>query len=181
MGCGDARVLLEALVRKKCCQCVGVEIEENVVTRARELVGAIPESFGPERVQIIHDDLRTVLSELVQRVSREEDTSNSTNVVPLPEVLSEKHPYQDLPMPTVVFLHLLPEGIAEIENDLVKLLPHMTIVCCSWGLKSIRPILEKDFYDRRSKTSATLFLYTKECFERIKGFEYMLSVYQYGH
>ena len=176
--------MLEAVVKKSCHQCVGVELEEDLVKRGNELIEALPlayrEDISPQvgvtsskRIQIIHGDLRRLLNEFVLRVQNADCGDQST--------LPMERPYQDLPMPTIITLYLLPEGIAEIEEDLIKLLPHTRIVCCSWGLKAIRPIEEKEFVDQKTLAATALYLYNKECFERLKGFEYMLKVYHHGH
>lgn len=169
---------------KKCRQCVGVELEPDLVERCQKLIEALPDTFRQEgppqdgmvssrRIQVVPGDLRDVLKELVGRIAKADGGDQ--------ESTSTDRLYHDLPMPTVIVLYLLPEGIAEIEEDLMKLLPRARIVCCSWGLKEIRPIVEKEVYDRKTGATTTLYLYTNECFERLKGFEYMLSVYNHGH
>lgn len=183
-------MILEGLVKTKCKQCVGVELEEALVARGQELIGSLPANYryeespqdpmsltSQERIQVVHGNLRKTLKDLVGRVYPDENGKRNDD----DDYLSEDRPYQTLPFPTVIFLHLLPEGIAETEQDLLKLLPHIRIVCLAWGLKGIRPIAEKEVYDRRTKAGTTVFLYTSECFERLKGFEYMLTVYNYGH
>jgi len=155
---------------------MGIEIESDLVERAQQLIDGLPTKYriqntvdGPERVQVIHGDLREVLSEFVHRQngsssSREENEGDGTR------------PYEHLPMPNVITLYLLPEGIASIEEDLTKLLPKTKIVCVSWGLKRLQPIEQKVYYARNG-AQTTMYLYTNECFERLKGFEYMLTVY----
>ena len=160
---------------------MGLEIEPDLVERAQQLIRQLPaenrdqdalEQAGgivTERVSVVHADLREVLSEFVTRLCGEKKNETAAN-----------RPYEKLPMPDVMVIYLLPEGIAKIEDDLTKLLPTTRIVCVCWGLKGLRPIEQKDYYDRTGALT-TMYLYTNECFERLKGFEYMLSVYNYGH
>jgi hypothetical protein len=188
LGCGDARVLLEAAVKNNCRQCVGIEVEHDLVERSNKLIESLPLTYrelespqdgimtpSTSRIQIVHGDLRRVLKEFVWRIEKNDDSIIGG------QNTSSERPYRNLPIPTVLTMSLIPEGIAEIEEDLMKLLPHIRIISCSWGLKAIRPIEEKEFYDQRTRVGTTLYLYTKECFERLKGFEYMLDVYNHGH
>lgn len=160
--------MLEANARSKCQTCVGVEIEADLVERAQHLIiDRLPpdHQYGPHgepRIQVVNDDIRAILRTLVS-----------------PDAEQESHLL--LPTPTIVTIYLLPEGIAEIEDHLMKLLPTTRILCVGWGLQGIRPIEEKEFYARKNGAQTTMFLYTNECFERLKGFEYMLSVYNHDH
>lgn len=165
-----------------------MEIEEDLVERSNELIESLPLEYreakesspqddmvstsASSRIHVVHGDLKRVLQEFEWRVRSDDGLEHST---------PSERPYKNLPMPTVIALYLLPEGIAEIEDNLVKLLPHTRIVFCSWGLRGIRPIEEKEFHDQKTRASTRLYLYTKDCFERLKGFEYMLSVYHHGH
>ena len=173
---------------------MGIEIEPDLVERAQELIHQLPANYrhveslqppqeeeeedhhdkgggmgGSDRIGVVHADLREVLSEFVSRLGDAETKETGG-----------RRPYEKLPMPDVMTIYLLPEGIAEIENDLTKLLSSTRIVCACWGLKGLRPIEQKEYYDRTGSLT-TMYLYTSECFERLKGFEYMLSVYNYGH
>jgi hypothetical protein len=158
---------------------VGIEIEPDLVERAQQLIDDLPAEYrdhealhdndrtGTKRVCVVQGDVRDVLHEFVTRLG--DDGDQGSGVL---------RPYGRLPTPDVIATYLLPEGMAEIEEDLMKLLPTTRIVCAAWGLKAIRPIEQKVFYDR-SGSQTIMYLYTHECFERLKGFEYMLSVYNH--
>lgn len=173
-------MLLEAIVRKHCNVCVGVELEVDLVQRANQLIEALPTSINEARrlhnsrtprIQVIQADLRDVLKSFVSRTTNYQAHNENT--------IQGQRDYSALPLPTIIVIALLPEAMNEIEEDLISLLPYTRIVCIAWGLTGIKPIDEKEIYNKRG-ASTSVFLYTKECLERLKGFEYMLSVY-HGH
>jgi hypothetical protein len=161
---------------------VGIEIESDLVQRAQQLIDDLPAEFrftgapsnndmsSPKRIHIVEGDVQAVLRELVTRLDGHQENRSGF-----------MRQYEHLPTPDVMTIYLLPEGIAQIEGDLTKLLSTTRIVCASWGLKGLRPIDQKEFYDLRTGAQTTMYLYTNECFERLKGFDYMLSVYNHGH
>lgn len=144
-GCGDARVCLEAAARYG-CRTIGVEIEADLVARAQELIATLPESTV--RPRVIQQDLRQVLDQLVARAKDQSQEESD-----------------DLPLPTVIILYLLPEAIAEIESrllELLKLSPSLRILCNTWGLRSIQPTVKQQVHEA-SLAITPLFLYDKTC------------------
>jgi SAM-dependent methyltransferase len=169
-GCGDGRICLEALVRKGCKHCVGIEVEEDLVAKSHNLIANLPDSYrstkegAPPRIQVVQADLRNVLKALVERTKTDDNAKDDGQ-------------FGDFPMPTIIILYLLPESIAELEEHLLVLLHHARIVCNTWGLSKVKPIESIDVPEIGNASSTSLFLYTPECFERLKGFDYMLSCY----
>jgi hypothetical protein len=149
-GCGDGRVCLEALVKRDCRHCVGIEIEEDLVQKAQMMISNLRKTFqekqeGTPRIQVLQADLRECIQALVARGNNER---------------AGKGPFQDLPMPTIIIIYLLPEAIAELEENFIALLRYARIVCNTWGLPSLK---ESSTIEIREEGGAStrLFLYEK--------------------
>jgi SAM-dependent methyltransferase len=139
LGCGDGRVCLEAWHIYQ-CRAIGVEVERALVDRAEGLIAAAPAGFGaPPQVHCM--DLRRVFPEWFERVS------------------------DAFPLPTVVFLYLLPESLLELESQLAKLLrsvPQCRLVCNSWGIPHWKAMQEETIRDSSGVLSTTIYVYTHE-------------------
>ena len=198
LGCGDGRVCLEAYWRyyktkddgkngnNREMQCVGVEIEEDLVVRFRELIEKLPPISPPgekvdnviqgnvktlnhsPKIHAVQGDLLEILTFLMDRQKKEFKTTvgnTKTNASAELEVL----PYDDLPLPTIITFYLLPDAIRLIEPKLIemmKLNPFLRIVCNTWGMqnKSIKPVKTVDAIDQETGLSTKLFLYTSDSF-----------------
>lgn len=165
LGCGDGRVCLEALVRFRAAECVGVEIETDLVDRFNHLIDSLPtdvkEHEGKLRIRAIRKDLRQVARDLVDRAKRE----NNNKIANSHATVNEDDDDNVLPLPSLVVLYLLPEAIAEIEEDLVemlKVIDPMRILCNTWGLKSIKPTSTLEIEETPGGASTVVSLYTKE-------------------
>jgi hypothetical protein len=155
LGCGDGRVCLEALVQHQCRHCVGVEIELDLVNRFQELIAKLPTTHVRDNVLLpsllqqssttpttaprifaVHADLRDVLSALLKQLG-----ANKSPKEQIPEAtITKPPPLQKLPIPTVIFMYLLPESVAQLEPSLISLLqqiPHLRIVMNTWGLTTL--------------------------------------------
>jgi SAM-dependent methyltransferase len=147
LGCGDGRMCLEAY-HVYHCQTVGVEVEADLVERANYLVSQLS-SFDAlhNRPRILHTDLRNVLEDLLAMTALEgKDTT-------LP-----------LPIPTVILLYLLPESLKELEcqfQSLLKSIPHLRIVCNTWGLPSLQAV-QKECLKQDNGAVTDIFLYTRD-------------------
>jgi len=197
LGCGDGRICLEAYWRymngdkngerqdlPKMIQCVGVEIENDLIVRFRELIGKLPplplrvdERDGEDgsdmpvshssRIHAVQGDLCEVLQSLVDR-------QKESGVIVVDDSMSislkkgETSPYLHLPLPTIITMYLLPEAIALIEPTLVEMMnlnPKLKIVCHSWGMRNcIKPTKTVDVIDKETGLAASLFLYTADSF-----------------
>lgn len=195
LGCGDGRVCLEAYWRymnadtnngeqqnlPRKIQCVGVEIEDDLVVRFRELIRKLPPlPFEAERkdreggdlsvphssnIHAVQGDLCEVLQSLVDRQKEsgvvDDDNGNSCKE-------GEASLYVYLPLPTVITMYLLPEAITLIEPTLVKMMnlnPKLRIICHSWGMrKCIKPSKTVDAIDKETGLATSLFLYTADSF-----------------
>jgi SAM-dependent methyltransferase len=149
LGCGDARVCLEAYARCH-CQAVGVEIEEDLVERAEFLISKLPPS---ERIKlkVIQKDLRLVLEQLTESAKQGQGRT-PTSIESTPDVL---------PLPTIVILYLLPDAIAEITPHLLSLLgllPDLRILCNTWGIKGLQPVKTEQIQET-SGAITPIFLY----------------------
>jgi len=165
-GCGDGRVCLEALVRFNASECVGVEIEQDLVERFRYLSDRLPSQFlkkkrdqgeAEPRIHAVHDDLRHVLSSLVQRAEGG-DVSGALDA-------------QCLPFPTLIVLYLLPEAIAKMEADLLvllELLDPIRILCNTWGLSRVKPSATLEIEEENAGTTTLVNLYTKDCLSSLE-------------
>jgi SAM-dependent methyltransferase len=148
LGCGDARICLEAYAKYH-CRAIGVEVEHDLVERANFLISKLqPETERP-RPRVIEQDLREVLRTVVNLAKKGGNENDS----------------QELPLPTVIFLYLLPDALKVIADDLKELLhtlpPTLRIVCNTWGLVGLDPI-EKEEFQGESGTLTSAFLYTKQ-------------------
>jgi hypothetical protein len=153
-GCGDGRICLEALIKSNCRQCVGVEVEDDLVTKGNALISELPKDFkltsdGKPRVQLVQADLREVIQGLLAAQKSMAESSDETGY------------FGDLPMPTIIVLYLLPEATAELEKDLIALLQYSRIVCNTWGLPSVKHSQKIDVPEEGG-ASTTLFLYSQE-------------------
>ena len=173
LGCGDGRVCLEAYWHcyeelaqeegRQCdLQCVGVEIEEDLVTRFQDLIDQLSlpsfKTSGEEqdhssKIHAIHGDLCQVLESLLKRKEDRDDGGDS----------SDSKKYSDLPIPTIITLYLLPEAIKLIQPILIKMLQTMkplTIICNTWGMnKEVTPSKVVDALDEETGNQAKLFIY----------------------
>jgi hypothetical protein len=158
-GCGDGRICLEALVRHDCAQCVGVEVEEDLVCRFQYLISKLPDSR--DRIMAIQADLHQILDALLKRAQSAKDVSESGSTEPCETIPS----FRDLPTPTILVLYLLPEAIKELECNLIellKLLPRFRIVCNTWGLQQLIATRSLQIEEGHSGASTAFHLYTKE-------------------
>lgn len=158
-GCGDGRVCLEALVKHDAKHCVGVEVEQDLCERFRYLIFRLDESKR-ENIRAVHADLREVLTALLARAREQlSKTNQSVNDT------SADSKYQDLPMPTILVMYLLPEAIKEMESDLVelmRLIPGLRIVCNTWGLQQVKGSKSLHVEEADGCASTILHLYTDE-------------------
>jgi len=193
LGCGDGRVCLEAYWRymnddksdrrknsQRRMQCVGVEIEDDLIIRFRELIGKLQppptrvDEGGREdgsdqsvthssRIHAVKGDLCEVLKSLVDRQKKlrvvdEKMRANNNE--------GEASPYEYLPLPTIITMYLLPESITLIEPTLLEMMslnPKLIIICNSWGMrKSVSPAKTVNAIDGETGLTTTLFLYTAE-------------------
>lgn len=100
------------------------------------------------RIFALHSDLRDVLSALLEQLitsdkKADEDkpvSETTTDTTTLATKTATNPLFQNLPIPTVIFLYLLPEAIAELEPNLISLLQHipcLRLVMNTWGLTSV--------------------------------------------
>jgi hypothetical protein len=158
LGCGDGRVCLEALVHFGASECVGVEVEQDLVERFEVLIGNLTES--KERIHAVHVDLRQVLDFLVLLTARSgaDKPNQPTN-----------KQFENLPTPTVLVLYLLPESVRELEVDLLKLISgfgeNFRLICNTWGLETIKPSKLLEVSEIGGMSSTIFRLYDKDSLE----------------
>ena len=130
LGCGDGRVCLEAYVKYECKHCIGIEIEDDLVDRFNALKQSI--KIDPNReIKVIHSDICNILDKLV----------NSN----------------ELPIPTIIYIYLLPAAIERIQPNLEILLrKNVRIVCNTWGLKGLKG-RELDVWSGNISTSVYVY------------------------
>jgi len=157
-GCGDGRVCLEAVVKHNAKQCVGVEVEQDLCERFQYLIDSLNDTTKRDRIHVIHTDLRDVLSALLSRAKQQ--SAQECNIT-----TSANPHFQELPMPTVLAMYLLPEAMQELESDLMELLrriPELRIVCNTWGLKSVKALKTLQVEEPDGCGSTVLYLYNNE-------------------
>jgi hypothetical protein len=156
LGCGDARVCLEAFAKYHCRATVGVEVEADLVERARFLISKLPvkdrndESSRTRLPWVVHEDLRVVLERLVAKARENSE--------------SETNDDSDLPLPTIIVLYLLPEALLKLQNQFMELLSDLPspfrILCNTWGLRDMKA--EKLEIRQANGAMTSLFLYTRD-------------------
>jgi hypothetical protein len=132
---------------------VGVEIEHDLVQKAESLIANLPKEYqhnpeGIPRIQVLQTDLRDCIRSLLA-IARKDDDANQKD-----------GPFQQLPMPTIIVLYLLPEAICDLEEDLISLLKYARIVCNTWGLPSRKESATIEVPEVGG-CSTSLFLYDK--------------------
>jgi len=152
LGCGDGRVCLEAFDQHN-CRTIGVEVEPDLVERARTLISRLPsDKDASRRPRILEKDLREVVQELVDRAKAEYANE-------------QQQQETDLPLPTIIILYLLPEALLQLEDQLKELLrllpPSFRILCNTWGLASLNAAEETEIPEDGGAVS-NLFLYTRD-------------------
>lgn len=153
LGCGDGRVCLEACAKVR-CRTVGVEVEEDLVQRARDLIAVYCDETELNRCRprILHNDLRVVVEMLLTQMKNGEPKQECAESDGL------------LLTPSVIVLFLLPEAISAIEDSLVNLLrliSNLRIVCNTWGLQALRPDEIQEVLESNGART-TLYLYSAD-------------------
>jgi len=191
LGCGDGRVCLEAYWHFgrsfNNLQCIGVEIEEDLVVRFRELISRLPKYDSPSmnrieeideepvenvgllnhslQVHAIQGDLCEILEHLLRKMknSREAGMVLSSNTL-MDQNRSPSIEQSSLPIPTIITLYLLPEALTLIEpllTEMMNIHKRLRVVCNTWGFKSIHPAQIIDAIDEETGMGTKLFLYTQ--------------------
>lgn len=114
LGCGDGRMLLRAASKVPGLRCVGIEIDESLARRGRDMAIAKSASTSlglPHRVEIRNSD---VLEEM-DVLSRAADTNIGTTDN---KATPDKQRLTLLNDATAVFVYLLPQGLKRIRISL---------------------------------------------------------------
>ena len=161
LGCGDGRICLEAWHQYQ-CRTIGIEVEEDLVTRAQTLITNVSStspsqsSVEPLLVQNLPQvhcmDLRQIFREWIQPTTNNNDDVDT---------------YSKFPLPTVIFLYLLPEALSEIESSLLQILSiapkNCRIVCNTWGIPNWNPTQVTTIPERTAVgVSTTIYVYTTD-------------------
>ncbi|GKY96931.1 hypothetical protein MPSEU_000652000 [Mayamaea pseudoterrestris] len=172
LGCGDARICLEAFALHR-CQTFGVEIEDDLVQRANTLIGNLASQVNEDQRQgiprVLKCDLRDVLHALVTKAK---DVFGCPTDMPNDEPLSNEADVltelTELRLPTLLVMYLLPDAIDLIRDDLIlllKLLPStFRILCNTWGIKSLQKTNSIEIQEVSSALTS-LMLYTRQSLE----------------
>ena len=159
LGCGDGRICLEAIATRNCQQCVGIEIEADLVERGNHLVSTTLTNSQQERIQIMQKDLREIVSTLVNKIGETEKEKDAHDT-------ADNH---NLPPPTVIILYLLPDAIKDLENDFLEMLRRLPrgfrIVCNTWGLPHVRAVKTTEYREENRAATTSVYLYTKDSLE----------------
>jgi SAM-dependent methyltransferase len=150
LGCGDGRICLEAWHLYQ-CTAIGIEIEADLVARAEALIAKISQ----QRLSLEnnHNHPRVHCMDLRQLFAEWRKDAGASNK-PI------------FPLPTIIFLYLLPEALLEIKSDLSYLLtiaPDCRIVCNTWGIPHWKPIQETTISETSAAgVSTTIYIYTQQ-------------------
>jgi hypothetical protein len=178
LGCGDGRVCFEAW-HKYHCTTIGIEVEADLVERAQTLrtklstaAAAAVSTSGQELSslsvtdlpQIYCMDLRQIFREWMVTVTTSNDDKHQQQQEH--DIKHHNHTASNIfPLPTIIFLYLLPEALLEMEPSLVKLLSiapkNCRIVCNTWGIPNWKPIQVKNLPATSAVgVSTTIHVYT---------------------
>ena len=139
-----------------------IEVEEDLVTRAQTLIRKVSStspsqsSVEPLLVQNLPQvhcmDLRQIFREWIQPTTNNDDDVDT---------------YSKFPLPTVIFLYLLPEALSEIESSLLQILSiapkNCRIVCNTWGIPNWNPTQVTTIPERTAVgVSTTIYVYTTD-------------------
>lgn len=183
LGCGDGRICLEAYSKFHCCSyTVGIEIESDLVDRARFLVNQLDLQQQQQNMinnagqkpsrrclpQIVQMDLREALDCLINNSLMnpvQECSHESAGAHHINEKLQSSSIHENLPLPTIIILYLLPESLALIECQLIhllELLPKLRIICSTWKLPNLSPSYEKEIITEENNISIPIYIYEKQ-------------------
>ena len=141
--------------------CVGVEIEEDLIQRFKDLIGLLaskPETCHKDpanHIIPVQGDLCEVLKSL--HVQYQSGNDKDTVLEDEPPIL-----YSQLRKPTIITLYLLPDAIHLIEPILLNLLheiSHLIIVCNTWGFQSREASRIMYALDSETGLETKLYLY----------------------
>jgi SAM-dependent methyltransferase len=137
IGCGDARLLIEAATRVDGLKCVGIEIDEVFVQRARHAIAELPHSVS-SRIDVRHEDALeiphrrqrqlepTTTACTEERKSKSSSPSTATRDGVNPADATEKtdKPLSELSLlddVTALYLFVLPKGIVKLTPSLIEM------------------------------------------------------------
>eukprot|EP00527_Entomoneis_sp_CCMP2396_P000595 CAMPEP_0198148530 /NCGR_PEP_ID=MMETSP1443-20131203/41797_1 /TAXON_ID=186043 /ORGANISM="Entomoneis sp., Strain CCMP2396" /LENGTH=272 /DNA_ID=CAMNT_0043813233 /DNA_START=70 /DNA_END=888 /DNA_ORIENTATION=- len=111
LGCGDARLLIQAVSEYDHLQCVGLELDPTFVNRAREKCATILAPVVQNRIYIRQCDLTdpATWQSRKEQKAHDDDSSHNQNHLTLMDDA------------TCIYICLLPDGIAKIMPYLNKL------------------------------------------------------------
>jgi hypothetical protein len=162
LGCGDGRICLEAYCKYQ-CKAIGIEVEPDLVHRAQTLITKLSQQEQPSSYnclpQVFCMDLRLLFEKWMKNDQTITTTFPNVNA-PMNGII--------FPLPTIVFLYLLPESLLEIELQLSNLLNAVTtascrIVCNTWGIPHWKPTQQISIMESSAMgVSTTVYVYTKD-------------------
>jgi hypothetical protein len=182
LGCGDGRICLEAYYHYH-CRAIGIEVESDLVQRAQSLITKLSqeEQFSSfDHLPQVHCmDLRRLFEQWLCLYNQ------PTNIVTISKDDHEQTTQcstgtSSFPLPTIIFLYLLPESLVEIECQLSNVLlltstdnnavggvdnatTSCRIVCNTWGIPKWKPIEQFTIMESSAiGVSTTIYVYTKD-------------------
>ena len=172
LGCGDGRICIEAWYHYHCTT-IGIEVEDDLVARAQTLITKLSLSssssneqhqslLSVQKLPQVHCmDLRQIFREWTKMspINHDSDIINNTQS-------------QLFPLPTIIFLYLLPEALLEIESSLLQLLSiapkNCRIVCNTWGIPSWKPIQATSIPETTAAgVSTNIYVYTTQSIPKV--------------
>mmetsp|Transcript_15732 Transcript_15732/g.45350 ORF Transcript_15732/g.45350 Transcript_15732/m.45350 type:complete len:219 (+) Transcript_15732:53-709(+) len=109
LGCGDGRMIIRAASRVDGLRCVGIELDESLVARGRDMAIAISSAHKAalaDRIEIRNGDVLADLNRLGQPAPATEDISGEQR---------SNHKLALLDDATAVFVYLLPQGLKKVK------------------------------------------------------------------
>ena len=153
LGCGDGRLLIKAVSEFAGLRCVGIEMDSIFYQRAIQAAATQLSVEAQRRLQIRCQDATQVLAAPAPSAVLRTDGSKTTN-----------NSMDDLTIfdATVLYLYLLPRGLAQIQGLLDKLVQHrlarglsLRVVAYTFRVKAWEPTA----IDTSTKSGVPIYLY----------------------
>ena len=117
IGCGDGRFLIEAVKHYEGLRCIGIEIDDVFVRRARRTIAADLSPHESSRIEIRHEDALQLLVDGDAHCENDKQ-SDATTTTTTTKQLSELTLLDDA---TVLYLFVLPKGIVKLTPLLIEM------------------------------------------------------------
>lgn len=138
LGCGDARVLIQAVQDFPHVRCVGLELDPVFVQRACDRIATLP-AHVQDRIDIRQADLTDASLWESRQDSNNSSGNDDDGRSPLP--INQLTLMDDA---TCIYIYLLPQGIVQLLPFLRRLVQHrgqkpLKVIACTFRIREWEP------------------------------------------